>query len=253
MFILLTALLLFQIKSENIIQKLNTKINAVIFDLDTLLDTRCYFDDINQILINTYGNGKPYSPEYRMITHGTSLIFENRFMFEQFKINITLEKFSEIKNDYIKERIKSLNPLKNWINELTNNIKNKFGLKTAIITGLHKDLVEFELAPHKKWVDSDFDLLITGDDKRIKHGKPSPDIFILAANSLGVNLEECLIIDNSLNGIKAAISSGARAVIGLPDNQSTKYVFENFQFDRYKTDFIILNSLKDFDYSLLDG
>ena len=112
--------------------------------------------------------------------------------------------------------------------------------------------MEYKLSFYKNWIDSDFDMIITGEDKRIKSGKPSPDIFLLSAKSLGVDIQECIIFEDSLNGIKAAISSGAGIVVGLPDNISTKYVMENYQFDKYKTKFIILNSLMDFDYSILD-
>ena len=136
--------------------------------------------------------------------------------------------------------------------ELTKNLKHKYGLKIAIATSSYKDSVDKKLSIHKKWIDSDFDLIITGEDKRIKSGKPSPDIFILAANSLGLKPEECIIFEDSMNGIKAAISSGAGIVVGLPANINTQYTMEIYQYDKYKTKFIILNSLKDFDYSVLE-
>ena len=203
------------------------------------------------MLINKYGNGKPYTPEYKMFMHGASVTFGNRFIIEQFKINITLEEFIKIKNNYIKEKLPSSQPMKG-AKELTHNLKHKYGLKTAIATSSFKDSVEYKLSFYKNWIDSDFDMIITGEDKRIKSGKPSPDIFLLSAKILGINPQECIIFEDSLNGIKAAISSGAGIVVGLPDNISTKYVMENYQFDKYKTKFIILNSLMDFDYSILD-
>ena len=243
---------LFQINCEEILTKSNSKIKAAIFDLDgTLIDTQGIYDEVYQMLINKYGNGKPYTPEYKMFMHGASATFGNKFIIEQFKINITLEEFIEIKNNYIKEKIPLSQPMKG-AKELTHNLKIKYRLKTAIATSSFKDSVEYKLSFYKNWIDSDFDIIITGEDNRIKSGKPSPDIFLLSAKSLGVNPQECIIFEDSLNGIKAAISSGAGIVIGLPDNISTKYVMENYQFDKYKTKFIILNSLMDFDYSILD-
>ena len=243
---------LFQINCEEILTKSNSKIKAAIFDLDgTLIDTQGIYDEVYQMLINKYGNGKPYTPEYKMFMHGASATFGNRFIMEQFKINITLEEFIEIKNNYIKEKIPLSQPMKG-AKELTHNLKIKYRLKTAIATSSFKDSVEYKLSFYKNWIDSDFDMIITGEDKRIKSGKPSPDIFLLSAKILGINPQECIIFEDSLNGIKAAISSGAGIVVGLPDNISTKYVMENYQFDKYKTKFIILNSLMDFDYSILD-
>jgi pseudouridine-5'-monophosphatase len=256
MFILLTICLLFQIKSKVISEVINpkspSKIKGVIFDLDgTLINTQGLYDEANQMLINKYGNGKIYSPEYQMNTHGSSPAFGNKFIIEQFQINITLEKFLELKDNYINERVTSCKAMEG-AEELTNNLKHKYGLKIAIATSSYKDSVDKKLSIHKKWIDSDFDLIITGEDKRIKSGKPSPDIFILAANSLGLKPEECIIFEDSMNGIKAAISSGAGIVVGLPANINTQYTMEIYQYDKYKTKFIILNSLKDFDYSVLE-
>ena len=253
MFVFITFFLLFQINSEEIEKKSISKIKAVIFDLDgTLINTQHFYDEIHQILINKYGNGKVYTPEYKKFIHGTSSTFGNRFIIEQFKINITLEEFIKIKTNFLKEKLISNNATEG-AKELTNNLKHKYNLKTAIATSSYKDSVEYKLSNHKEWIDSDIDLIITGEDKRIKSGKPSPDIFILTANILGVKLEECIIIQDSIYGVKAAISAGARIVIGLPDGLSSKYVMETFQFDQYKTKLIILNSLKDFDYSILDS
>ena len=250
--IIITIILLFQINSEEIESKSDSKIKAAIFDLDgTLIDTQHFYDEIHQMLINKYGNGKIYTPEYKKFIHGTSSTFGNRFIIDQFQINITLEEFIKIKENYLKEKLISNNSTEG-AKELTNNLKYKYNLKTAIATSSYKDSVDFKLTHHKEWIDSDIDLIITGEDERIKSGKPSPDIFILTANILGVKLDECIIIQDSIYGVKAAISAGARIVVGLPDSLSDKYVMETFQFDQYKTKLVILNSLKDFDYSILD-
>ena len=55
-----------------------------------------------------------------------------------------------------------------------------------------------------------------------------------------------------MNGIKAAMSSGAGVIVGLPADINTQYTMEIYQYDKYKQKFIILHSLKDFDYSVLD-
>ena len=179
MYILLTICLLFQINNKVIKEIINpkspSKIKGVIFDLDgTLIDTQGLYDEANQLLINKYGNGKIYTPEYQMITHGSSPAFGNRFIIEQFQINITLEKYIELKDNYINERIDSCKAMEG-AEELTHNLKHKYGLKTAIATSSYKDSVDKKLSVHKKWIESDFDLIITGEDKRIKSGKPSPD------------------------------------------------------------------------------
>ena len=252
MYILLLYSIFFYINAEIINQISNFKIKAAIFDLDgTLIDTQKTYDEANQIIINKYGNGKPYDSDLKLKIHGTSPAVGNRFIISHFQINLTFEEFMEKKDGHLNKNLKNCKPMEG-AEELTKNLKHKYGFKMSIATSSFKIMAESKLSIHKKWVDSDFDTLITGDDKRIKSGKPSPDIFILAANSLGLKPEECIIFEDSMNGIKAAMSSGAGIVVGLPADINTKYTMEIFQYDMYKTRFIILNSLKDFDYSVLE-
>ena len=48
----------------------------------------------------------------------------------------------------------------------------------------------------------------------VARGKPHPDIFLFAASRLGVNPDECLVIEDSAHGIRAAVAAGM-TVIGL--------------------------------------
>lgn len=44
----------------------------------------------------------------------------------------------------------------------------------------------------------------------VANGKPAPDLFLLAARSMGVAPQDCLVIEDSLNGIRAARAAGMR-------------------------------------------
>jgi HAD superfamily hydrolase (TIGR01509 family) len=47
-------------------------------------------------------------------------------------------------------------------------------------------------------------------------GKPAPDVFLLAARRLGVDPAQCLVVEDSLNGVLAARAAGMRVVL-IPD------------------------------------
>ncbi len=51
--------------------------------------------------------------------------------------------------------------------------------------------------------------------EEVERGKPHPDVFLLAAERLGVLPEECVVIEDSVNGGRGAISAGMR-VLGFP-------------------------------------
>ncbi|KGS15157.1 MULTISPECIES: HAD family hydrolase [Pseudomonas syringae group] len=55
------------------------------------------------------------------------------------------------------------------------------------------------------------DLQLSNED--VKHAKPAPDIYVKAIRQLGLQPEECLIIEDNENGIKAARASGAHVLV----------------------------------------
>lgn len=59
-----------------------------------------------------------------------------------------------------------------------------------------------------------FSTMATGDE--VAHGKPSPDIYLLAASRLGVDPSACLALEDSPTGVEAAHRAGMR-VIMVPD------------------------------------
>ncbi|MBE6990335.1 MAG: HAD family phosphatase [Ruminococcaceae bacterium] len=56
---------------------------------------------------------------------------------------------------------------------------------------------------------------VAGGD-RVEHGKPAPDVFLLAAAELGVDPADCWVIEDSFNGVRAACAAGMRTVM-VPD------------------------------------
>ena len=59
-----------------------------------------------------------------------------------------------------------------------------------------------------------YDTVVTGD--MIRNGKPAPDIYLLAAERLGVDPADCIGVEDSLNGVRAVAAAGMRAVM-IPD------------------------------------
>jgi HAD superfamily hydrolase (TIGR01509 family) len=78
----------------------------------------------------------------------------------------------------------------------------------AIASGGPRDIVRrsLELAG----LSSLFRAVVTADD--VVHGKPAPDMFLLAAKLLGVEPTECLVFEDAEPGIKAALAAGMQVV-----------------------------------------
>lgn len=59
-----------------------------------------------------------------------------------------------------------------------------------------------------------FSAIVSGEE--VKYGKPAPDIFLCAAQKLGVMPQECFVFEDSENGIKAGYAAGCFTIM-IPD------------------------------------
>ncbi len=122
---------------------------------------------------------------------------------------LNVSKFKEDYRGYIKQNgtIKFMPGAE----ELMQFLKEK-GIKVALASGTRKATV---LSHLKKLNCEDyFDAIVGGDE--IKNGKPAPDIFLKAAALIGAKPEECIVFEDSANGIRSAVNAGMKC-IGIPD------------------------------------
>jgi len=55
-----------------------------------------------------------------------------------------------------------------------------------------------------------FEAIVSGED--VLHGKPAPDIFLIAAERLELKQEECIVIEDAAMGVKAAKNAGMKCI-----------------------------------------
>lgn len=79
----------------------------------------------------------------------------------------------------------------------------------AVVSSTGKELVQQHLKV--AGIISYFDALICGD--MVKHSKPCPDIYLLAAQTLCVTPANCLVLEDSYNGVRAGHSAGCYTVM----------------------------------------
>jgi pseudouridine-5'-monophosphatase len=81
----------------------------------------------------------------------------------------------------------------------------------AVATSTHGRLFELKTGHLREWF-SRFEAVVVGDDPRLKHGKPAPDIFLLAASDLKAEPRDCLVFEDSPAGLQAAHAAGMQVV-----------------------------------------
>lgn len=136
---------------------------------------------------------------------------ENRFIggvAEKYGFPLEIESAKKRTYDIYLEIIKgSLKPLPG-VFEFIGRCR-ELGRKIAIASSadlrkVQGNLAEIGLPPER------FDAVITGED--VIHKKPAPDIFLLAAQRLGLPPVDCLVVEDAVSGVAAAKAAGCRCL-----------------------------------------
>lgn len=88
----------------------------------------------------------------------------------------------------------------------------KHGVKMAVASSSQKEMIVRNL--RKANVEDYFEVVVSGQE--VEHGKPAPDIFLLAAERLGLDAKECYVFEDAYNGVQAGVASKAKTIM-IPD------------------------------------
>lgn len=86
------------------------------------------------------------------------------------------------------------------------------GVRKAVATSTRRERALSKLA--SSGLIERFAVIVTGSD--VEHPKPAPDIYLSAARQLGVDPRDCLVLEDSEPGVRAALAAGATPV-QVPD------------------------------------
>jgi HAD superfamily hydrolase (TIGR01509 family) len=93
---------------------------------------------------------------------------------------------------------------------------NKNSIRKCIGTSSRRFLADLLL---KKFnLENEFEFIVTGD--MVQKGKPDPELYNLCVLKLGILPEESLVLEDSLNGVKAGLSAGCK--VGVIPSEYTK-------------------------------
>lgn len=113
--------------------------------------------------------------------------------------------------------------LREGVVELVEAIKEKRWL-TALATGSNWNVVEKELEQLDLYLA--FDVTTTGEE--VSAQKPDPEIYFLTSQKLGVDPKECVVIEDSLAGVRAAINAGMNTV-AITSDYATREDYEKLR------------------------
>ena len=204
------------------------KIKAVLFDMDgVIFDTeRVYLEDwtkvfekygynmIKEVYISVMGSGR----------NNVKDVFRNKFGQE-----LPIEEMYIEKDALLFEAIESNKiPLKEGVIEILDFLGNN-GYKMGLATSAKRARLDKQLKSAS--IENKFDTTVSGED--VVNSKPNPDIFLKAAEKLSVRPEECIVIEDSPAGIRAAYNAGMMGLhvedLKEADEDILKHCYKNFK------------------------
>ena len=178
-------------------------VKACLFDLDgVVFDTEplytLFWRNLDKRL-------RPNIDNFEHIIKGQTLaqIYDKYFAGEEKK----QEEITAFVNEY--EQNMSFNYITGF-EDFVKDVRSK-GIKTAVVTSSNLEKMQNVYNKHPEFKGY-FDEILTSED--FEESKPSPDCYLKAAARLGVSPKECIVFEDSFNGLRSGIASGAR-VIGL--------------------------------------
>ncbi|WP_442591195.1 HAD family hydrolase [Pedobacter sp. AW31-3R] len=181
-----------------------SKFKALLFDLDgTLVDSEHFhFNTWNELL--AHSGVKLEYDDFLKNYAGIPLPGNASRLKGLYEIATPLEELIALKEDLTVERLKTSEiGLMPFVQESMDYFFSK-GLDMVLVTASKRPDVNEMF--HKNGLEKYFNFLVTRSD--VTHSKPDPESYNLAVANLGLAKEECLVFEDTLNGLRAAKAAG---------------------------------------------
>jgi len=193
-------------------------ISAAVFDLDGLMfNTEDVFDIAGNELLNRRSLKMTDEIRNSMLGRRAPEAFRN--MLDMTGLDESIDDLiiesQEIFMGLLEEHLQPMPGLFDLLNHI-----QSLPLPIAVATSSHREYVEDILARYD--IRSKFDTTCTQED--VERGKPEPDVYLLAAQRLGVKPTEMIVFEDSEAGTNAAASAGA-ITISVPHRHTASHNF----------------------------
>lgn len=191
------------------------ELKAVIFDMDgVLVDSEPWHYEIESLLFKRLGLNVSDELHHTYIGTAGDLMYSD--LKERFDISMSLAELLMWDEEYridIFKRMEDIKPCPG-IPELLKELKSS-NIKTAVATSSVPGIVDIILK--KCGIDTYFETVVTTE--MAGKSKPAPDVFLLASKQIGVAPSNCVVFEDSYNGIRAAKSASMYCIAYQPNNE----------------------------------
>ncbi len=203
-------------------------LEAVIFDMDgVIFDTEKYYLNIWTEVFSR--RGYKLNPDIYISLMGTGRANVIKVFKESYGQSLPMDEMYKEKDDMLLNAIKNnMVPIKDGAEEILRFLKEN-NIKTALATSSRRERLRIQMEMHD--IFKLFDTVVSGED--VQRGKPYPDIFIKAADKIKAQYKKCIVIEDSLSGIKGAHKAGMYPIhvedLKKADEEILMYCKKNFR------------------------
>ena len=178
------------------------KLEAVLFDMDgVIIDSEPLWSKAEQQLLAR--RNLRYSSQLKTVMMGLDSSEAVGFLIKHYDLKESVSDLVAERNQLVADLFRQfLRPMPHAL-QLVRSVQAA-QIKTGLVTSSPQDLVDLALS--RLNITELFDLILSGD--QVARGKPAPDIYLTAAEALGVSHENCLVIEDAPHGVAAAKAAG---------------------------------------------
>lgn len=186
-------------------------VKAVVFDMDGIIfDTESMTVSLWKKASEALGcaDATPFKGEFM----GLNTVYQRKYFSDKFGKDFPYDEFIQCANRYSAEYVAQHGvPVKPGLFELLNYLKQSGRLIAAATSTRRATVMHYF---KDAGITDYFDRIICGD--MVEKSKPDPDIYLKAANALGVAPQDCMALEDSPNGLTSAYHAGMKTVM-VPD------------------------------------
>ncbi|GAU99150.1 hypothetical protein RvY_10191 [Ramazzottius varieornatus] len=222
-------------------EKAPVPVTHVIFDLDgLLLNTEIFYTQILEEYCIKYG--KAFTWEVKQRQMGRKEREAALVAIETLRLPVTVDEYIK----HVRQELTHVLPTCKFLPGAVKLVQHlhRHKIPMAIATGSDTFFFGKKTMNHKDFLLMFQHHVLASDDPEVKVGKPAPDVFLVCARRFpdAPDPKNCLVFEDALNGVQAAVAAGMR-VVAVPDERADLKEFK----DSGAT--LILKSLLEFDPS----
>ena len=178
---------------------------AVFWDMDgTLVDTEPYWITAEHAIVEEAGG--VWNDEYAHQLVGNDLMVSAEFIRDNSPVELDPVEIVEELLRRVVVQVREHVPWRPGAVELLQAL-GAAGVPNALVTMSWRSLADSVVS---SLPEGTFAAVITGDE--VEHGKPHPEPYLAAARALGVEVADCVAIEDSPTGVRSAVAAGVPTI-----------------------------------------